>query len=502
MMAGIVIAAIVSFVRPENIFDEGFANVDGWRLLMGEVPYRDFWMIYGPGQPVMLALVFGFFWKSLIVSRSVHVLIQSALLSVFFFTARRFALPVAAGFATFAAALIASHDIYPSYAVIPALLFSALACAATAIRRVPHCGPKARFFIAGICVGLAGVFRQDVGACIGLSLMFGYMLFGENGQRWIALWLISTRTAAIVLPVYGLLLAMIGPVELYDKLVAAPLLLGKLMHLPTPSLLPYPSPYDFRQWLLAWGILAIALAFRIFGMLSRRLEPSLRRISISIAAFALLLGILSYHRFDGPHYAPAVMFTLLLVSFASAFPRLWGVQIRRAVFLFWSFIALMLLLDYRAVPIAQAKSCLRLFDIQGYGIVTADRRQITRLVRSLDPDDRPIFVGVEGRHFYGNDIDFHGNDVMLYFLTGLRPGVKWHELNPGVVTRSDVQAKMISVMNRNHVDLIVLTNTPGSNQKETDTLADRGSARLDQYISDHFHPIHKDKRYALMKRVR
>ena len=58
-----------------NIYDEGVAVTGAMRILHGEIPYRDFWTMYAPGQYYFLAGLFKFFGQSLLIERIFSVLI-------------------------------------------------------------------------------------------------------------------------------------------------------------------------------------------------------------------------------------------------------------------------------------------------------------------------------------------------------------------------------------------------------------------------------------------
>ncbi len=58
-------------------YDEGLATYGATRVLNGDVPYRDFWTIYAPGQFYTLALLFKIFGTSIIVERVFTIIVQS-----------------------------------------------------------------------------------------------------------------------------------------------------------------------------------------------------------------------------------------------------------------------------------------------------------------------------------------------------------------------------------------------------------------------------------------
>ena len=64
---------------PLSPYDEGLVVYGAQRVREGDVPYRDFWTLYAPGQLYVLAGLFEVFGASLLVERIytnvVHVLI-------------------------------------------------------------------------------------------------------------------------------------------------------------------------------------------------------------------------------------------------------------------------------------------------------------------------------------------------------------------------------------------------------------------------------------------
>ena len=109
---------------PINVYDEGLALVGGMRVLHGDVPMRDFWAIYPPGQAYMLAALFGVFGENVMVERVYDTLVRILLALTIYLVARGVAVvalgarPLPGGSGPSAAAT------FYGYAVYPALLFS------------------------------------------------------------------------------------------------------------------------------------------------------------------------------------------------------------------------------------------------------------------------------------------------------------------------------------------------------------------------------------------
>src|SRR3972149_5304732 len=73
---GLVLVLLFSFLyflfditRVVDVYDEGIAVYGAQRLLEGDLPYRDFWTIYAPGQFYALAGLFKVFGSFVLAER-------------------------------------------------------------------------------------------------------------------------------------------------------------------------------------------------------------------------------------------------------------------------------------------------------------------------------------------------------------------------------------------------------------------------------------------------
>ena len=114
---------------PLNPYDEGLALVGGMRVLHGDIPLRDYWAIYPPGQSYVLAALFGVAGENVLVERVYDTLVRIALALVIYLVSARVLRSWRWALAPYlaAAVLLASATFY-GYAVFPALLcgFAAL----------------------------------------------------------------------------------------------------------------------------------------------------------------------------------------------------------------------------------------------------------------------------------------------------------------------------------------------------------------------------------------
>ncbi|HTS01775.1 MAG TPA: glycosyltransferase family 39 protein, partial [Thermoanaerobaculia bacterium] len=102
LLAGTVVAAALAFgwsgltAGYEGPYDEGNTLCAATRVLAGETPYRDFWLLHPPGTTWLLAGAFRVFGATLGVERAVKVVVVALTAALVFLLARRAARPLAA----------------------------------------------------------------------------------------------------------------------------------------------------------------------------------------------------------------------------------------------------------------------------------------------------------------------------------------------------------------------------------------------------------------------
>src|SRR3954451_12782928 len=210
-------AALSAFtiLREIGPHDEGLMLQAAARIADdGQLPYRDFWWNYGPGQPFLLAPLWKLFGPSLLTWRIVRTALDATVALLVWLLARREASPPIALLAWAAAAGAMAWPTGPGPNP-PAL---ALVLGALLLARRSPLG-------AGALCGLAAAFRPELGAA-------GALAVALSGAGW--------RAAAVA--------AAVGALAYVPFLIAAPGdLLGDtfgflgVQHL---QRLPLPTRYD------------------------------------------------------------------------------------------------------------------------------------------------------------------------------------------------------------------------------------------------------------------
>jgi len=504
-------------------YDEFLSLYGADRVLHGEMPYRDFWTMYGPAQFYLLAGFFKLFGVSTLSGRIYDALIRAGLACASFaltrlLTNNRWAL------AAFAAVILWLTGIYyPAYnfPVYPAMLASLISCLffAAWLRRPAD---RRSLFLAGLFVSLTTIFRHDSGfyICLAEWVMLTWAsrvrLPGQPVSHLLANYFrrLGLYMAAVVLiagPVYLLVLLRAGFSNVfYDLFYVPAVIYPKVRRLPfiTPDLiqqLHHPFSWDGRVaveslivLLPIFTIVATALALatsrrsRIFpetwqrqtfvllfllaslfflkGLIRVGPVQLLQSILVCLTVLAILFG---HRRQLGRSVVICLYVTALFLGVCSAatlshvltFAR---VNLRDAVHpqAEDSF--------YRRCHVPPALSRARCMRVE------PDVLAATLEIERRSTPDQPIYVG-DGRH----DRIFW-NDVRLYFLSGRGSVTRWYDLHPGVQTTLPIQKEMIDDLRREDPPVIAINTTWDDTVEPNDSRFSSGVTVLDDYIHAHY----------------
>lgn len=516
---------------PLNPYDEGLALVNGMRIAKGAVPFRDYWGIYPPGQSYVLAALFGVIDQNVLVARIYDTLVRMALALIIYLLAAALLQSWRWALAPFmaAATLLAAATFY-GYAVFPALLFGfsalVLAFRYICVRR------KGWLVGAGVLIGIAALFRLDIGfytaVSVGVFLLLSGLLSVAAQVRWstrakqtsLDLLIVAAPVLLMLVGFYGYLAAVAGFALLIDNLLIFPATTFRAVRwLPYPPLLP-----DWSIWLRGGAIdpgiyrflgdyLRFYLPLLTFGLsglwlLWRNLRATPDGLKLSprdcLAAALVLLGIglfvQALSRYDEIHVLPASLGAVLLVA--------WLVRsllsLRRQNFAA-TLVALLLVI---AVPLYFFAPYTRLAEIvrhfpphrcysdnprAGCVMTPPGQDEVVQILDREDPQRGPIFSGLL-RHD-----NVFANDVSIYFLAGRDSATRYHELHPGVTTTRPVQREMVAELDANRPQWLVLATWENPNEPNASRFSS-GVRILDEYIREHYRREFKVGMYEMWRR--
>jgi len=468
LFAGAAALSAVTILRGINPHDEGLMLHAAARIVDGQLPYRDFWWNYGPGQPLLLGGLQEVFGPSLLCWRILRVLTDGTVAVLAYVIVRRDASePLALG----AWLAVAGAMAFPS---IPGPNQPAMALGLGAIllaRRSP--------VGAGALAGAGVAFRLELGlACVAGALIAAVAAAPVGVARAAA---VRTGAAAtgVALVLLGPFVLAGGPGAFWDDTVGFDFGAQSLQRLPLPGawhggvdlndILDFYFPYVLLAGVLLWALAAA------------RDRPPLRAwaaVPLAAAGIAYLVG-----RPDEFHLIPlAAVLPILLATAADRERRARHAVLSGALI---AGLALVVVhgLDRKFVQAFRSPSLARIhLDVtDGVRAEPAEARSLEALHRYVDarvPPGRPIFVA-NPRH----DLVKVGNPLVYVLLDRPNP-TRYDVMQPGVVTTAKVQREMLRDLRRTQPRLVVRWVSPVASQREPDGAGRSSGVRiLDRYLA-------------------
>lgn len=496
---------------PFNIYDEGFAVYNSERVLNGDIPYKDFWTIYPPGQFYVIAALFKIFGTNLLVSRLYDTLVRFAIVVCVYLLARK--MSYRAGPALYACTMVSlllglagSYN----YAVFPALALCLLAI--LILIGYVASGKQSCLLLTGVLLGIAIFFRWDIGlfaiASI-ISTVIFLVIFPETPEcRNLIKELFSLRQLAlslvamimVVLFGYGWIVLHSGFDNLWNQMIIVPAtLFSDDRKLPFPSIVP--SVSELNSWIQFYVPLFLYALIAILYLVAVRVSktPFTTKIGLlSITSYGLYLFLQGARGFDTIHIVPTTL-VLFLVGAFYIHSSLINISPRYFVKIpLYLLTALYLLSSLANLFIPASKypfwKCNSFLERAGCIYVKEDQEQSIKYLKSRNVNEnKTIFVG-NHRH----DINF-ANDVGFYFLSEMRSATYFHDLYMSFALQQTVQITIIHEIEANKVDMIVLYKSKFPITNNPSEISDGGQL-LDKYINENYTSVATFGDYEILKR--
>jgi hypothetical protein len=117
------------------------------------------------------------------------------------------------------------------------------------------------------------------------------------------------------------------------------------------------------------------------------------------------------------------------------------------------------------------------------GILPAHYVAASRYLLRHTSAHEPIFVGLS-RHD-----KTVANAVVLYFAAERQPGTRWHQFDPGLQTRADIQQSMIADLQRNQVRWVVRDRSFEDMQEPNGSSRSSGVLLLDRWLDANYRAV-------------
>jgi hypothetical protein len=469
----------ITILQGINPHDEGIMLQAAARVAHGQLPYRDFYCNYGPGQPYLLGglqLVFG---PSLLSWRVLRVALDATVGVLAYALTRREA-PEPLALAAWLA--VATAMAFPS---IPSPNPAAIALGLAAILLVSR-SPAG----AGALAGVAIAFRIDVGLAAAAGAVLAAAPCGRRA---------AVRAAVAAALVGGLLLApfvVAAPGAFWDQTLGFAFNQQSLQRLPLPGayhgslgpnrLLEFYFPYVLLAGTALWTVVA-----------ARRRAPlgAWAPVPLAAAGVGYLLA-----RADEFHYIPLAAVLPILLATAAARERRAGRRASTLVLV--AIVAAIALygLDRKRMQIFDSPplATIKVDVADGVEAPTSEARslgELVRYVRARVPPSEPVFVA-DPRH----DIVKVGNPL-VYVLLQRKNATRYDVMQPGVVTTAPVQREIVAALQRSATKLVIRWLSPVASQPEPNGAGRSSGVRiLDRYLADSYVEVRRFGDYAVLRR--
>ncbi|HEX8075924.1 MAG TPA: hypothetical protein VF545_13200 [Thermoleophilaceae bacterium] len=471
--------------------DEGLMLQAADRIAGGQVPYRDFWWYYPPGQPYLLAGLWKLFGPSLLTWRIVRMAADAAV-AVLAYRLARSRGPV--GLALTAWLVAACAMAFPKS---PHPFPIALALALGALLLLER-----RPALAGALAGACAAWRIEFAAYLALAAALGYAVSaGAVRERSMRLARFAGAALAVALALFAPVVAAAGLGRSWDLLVRYPLVdFARYQSLPFPF--DYSGPLntsspggflsDSAENLLHF-YLPLALLVGLAGALVALASPRRRPEPGVLAAAVFALGMAHYLlvRTDLFHTAPLAVMVAVLGAWALGAPapaRAWsrgrgaallGVAAATAAAGFaW---ALAEGVDRFARGLGEHTVALDVpvaDGVRARPLRAAPLVRAVRYVRTHVPAGEPIYVtGARA------DLVTSGNPL-LYVLAERPNPTRYDIAAPGVVTSAPVQREIVRDLRRARPRVVVRWTAPVTALHEPNRSGRSSGVRiLDRYLT-------------------
>ena len=492
--------SFICMERYVGVYDEALILFGAQRVGAGDLPHRDFYANYGPGNFYVLSWLFRLFSPSILVERIWDSTVRSAIVVLVVLlvrTSSRGAVPWAAGLVTLLWLMALGFYSYPIFPVLALTLASVLALVPTfAGDRRPG-----RLVLAGALMGGVGLFRYDAAVagclCIAAVLMALTIRVPVGGRaRAISRLLWFSAGLAMVAGPVGVAYLMTGTLpDLWLDVVQIPArIYVALRGLPPPGLsMLLSSPIEIGSYL---PLLVAATAAIVLVVDGRHNRAGSSRFWLALLLLLLTLVFIAkgYVRYSAIHMGMALVTSVALLGCLVRLPSYPGRLRRAALVVALGAMGLGTLAACRVDmerAVHNARWLVRGADCRvppGLDrmhcfLVDPDIIQAVSYIRRVTEPGTPLFVGL-GRHD-----KILENDVLFYFLTDRPSATKWHHMDPGVQTTEPIQRAMVAELRAKLPLFVVLETTWDSANEPNGSAISSGVTLLDDYIRSAFSPV-------------
>lgn len=483
-----------------NPYDSGIILTGGMRILNGELPYKDFFTMYAPGQ-FYLDAILEFIYSEVLFIRFILSFFQLGILILLFkisnllFENKYYIYTI-----ILSSMWLGAFDIW-NRGIIVALFLNMLL--AYNILNYHINNKDLSYIKLGLILSAIMFFRHDVG--ILTFIIFNiYLAFNK----------IKNSSINEIFKIYGNILIGFIPLILFAIYifinVEFSVIYEQLINIPKDVFpkyrsLPFPNPFQSGDLLRIIKNILLSSAFYLpiitFVLVLINYLKNIKtknntnkNILIYLLFILPLLNQMSV-RSELEHALPASLMSIILIFY------LIDNLIKTKHILFFTLI--LFSPNMLAYKVMKLKSIFPVFvksEVNNMSnlLISEDYNQnlnqAINYIQNNTKTDEKIYVGLES-----HDIVFV-NEAAFYYLADRMPGTRYHELHPGITTDKMGQEQIMFDLEKNQVNYLVLFDNI-SIEEENQSVISSGEHILDLYIAKNFEIVKVYNRIKILKRI-
>ncbi len=514
---GLVLFFLLSQNRMTVVYDEGLGLTAVMRVMAGQVMHRDFHYNYGPAALYVLAGLFQLFGPSVLVERLFGITGSGVLvLSTYWMVCQMCSRRVSQ-----MAALLCIIWVFGeggASGFLPVFILWSTWLVSAAFGKDISAG---RAFGSGVLVGIATLFRFDMGAglvaCHILTVAVGAGLRTNGLRQWLRLMVrnLLAYVIAVALIVAPVTRAYLRVAPLHDFLFDIVIYTAKYYRIGRG--LPFPRPQHLSQLqdLLVY-VLVVLMVVSVF--VSGRWVLEQRRLGVEggpmpywvgvLVAFSLVASMLfakATVRIGAGGMFPALTECIVMAAVLYDQRAKYGVVLRKTVVL--SVFAMFVTGAWASLHTVSGERASRASTIlwllepgrmpprAPYRSWCTDDTPVTRGLCFLMDEDHIRTVEFLMQHTRPEDTLYVGlpehdrilmNDNMTYFATQRLPATKWSHFDPFLQNTVETQKEMIADLERNKPPYVVLDSEFDKQLEPNGSSLHTGVHLLDDYIAQNY----------------
>jgi hypothetical protein len=528
---GLVLFFFLSQNRMTVVYDEGIALTAVMRVMAGQIVHRDFYYNYGPAPLYIEAGLFRLFGPSVLVERlygitGAVVIVFSIYWMVRQMCSRRVSQMAALLCIVWEFGDGGARDFLPVFVLWPTWLVSAAFGKNISARRA---------FAAGVLVGIATLFRYDMGigsvVCHIVAVAIGAGLRTQSLSQWLRamvtnLWAYVIGLALIVAP---LTWAYLRVGSLHDVLFDIVIYTAK--HYRLGRGLPFPRPQSLSQLqeLVVYAVLVLIVVSvyvcgrwvleqrRHYG--ERETLPHWVGVLMAFSLVALMLFAKASVRIGAGGVFPALLCCIIMAAVLYNQRAKYGVVLRTTVVLalFAMFVTGVWASMHQVSGERKSGGSMLLWLLEPgrmpprapYRSWCSEKTPITRGLCFLMDEDHIQTVEFLIQHTRPEDTLYVGlpqhdriliNDNMTYFATQRLPATKWSHFDPFLQNSVATQQSMIADLERNKPPYVVLDSQFDALHEPNGSSVHTGVHLLDNYIAQNYRWVKTFGKMSVLQR--